>query len=58
MASDLKEKQIPPTSEDDVRQYLSEIRQYPRLTQQEERDLAMRCAQGDEDAVRKMVNSN
>ncbi len=44
--------------EDDVRHYLSEIRQYPRLTPQQERDLAMRCAAGDEDAIRTMVNSN
>ena len=33
--------------EDDVRQYLNEIRRYPRLTPEEERQLAMRCAQGD-----------
>lgn len=44
--------------EDDVRQYLREIRQYPRLTPEEERELARRCAQGDEEAIRKMVNSN
>lgn len=47
-----------PTGEDDVRQYLSEIRQYPRLTAEQERDLAKRCADGDEDAIRQMVNSN
>ena len=44
--------------EEDVRQYLSEIRRYPRLTAQEERDLAKRCAEGDESAIRQMVNSN
>ena len=44
--------------EDDMRQYLSEIRRYPRLTPEEERDLARRCAEGDEDAIRRMVNSN
>ena len=44
--------------EDDMRQYLSEIRRYPRLTAQEERDLARRCADGDADAIRRMVNSN
>ena len=44
--------------EEDVRQYLSEIRRYPRLTVQEERDLAKRCAEGDENAIRQMVNSN
>ena len=44
--------------EDDVRQFLREIREYPRLTPEEERDLAKRCAAGDEDAIRQMVNSN
>ena len=44
--------------EEDVRQYLSEIRRYPRLTPQEERALAKRCAEGDESAIRQMVNSN
>lgn len=44
--------------EDDVRQYLNEIRRYPRLTPEQERDLARRCAQGDEEAIRQMVNSN
>ncbi len=44
--------------EDDVRQFLREIRQYPLLEAREERQLAMRCAQGDEDAIRRMVNSN
>ena len=44
--------------EDDVRQYLSEIRRYPRLTPEQERDLAKRCAAGDEGAIRQMVNSN
>lgn len=56
MTSELLEKQT--QSEDDVSQYLSEIRQYPRLTPEEERELAKRCAEGDEDAIRKMVNSN
>lgn len=51
-------KQPVPGSGDDVSQYLQEIRQYPLLTQEEERELAMGCARGDEDAIRKMVNSN
>lgn len=46
------------SSEDDVRQYLRDIRQYPRLSPQEERELAKRCAAGDEEAIRTMVNSN
>ena len=44
--------------EDDVRQYLHEIRNYPRLSPEEERALAQRCAEGDEEAIRQMVNSN
>ena len=44
--------------EDDVRQYLHEIRRYPMLTAEEERCLARDCAAGDEAAIRKMVNSN
>ena len=59
---ELEEKQpqaVPvPGDEDDIRQYLQEIRSYPRLTPEEEKELARRCAQGDEEAIRKMVNSN
>ena len=44
--------------EDDMRQFLREIRTYPRLTAEEEKELARRCAAGDEDAIRQMVNSN
>ena len=44
--------------EDDVRQFLHEIRQYPRLTAEQERALARRCSEGDEEAIRQMVNSN
>ena len=47
-----------PGDEDDIRQYLQEIRSYPRLTPEEEKELARRCAQGDEEAIRQMVNSN
>ena len=54
-----KKADIPPdTDGDDLRQYLSEIREYPRLTPEEERELARRCAQGDQNAIRQMVNSN
>lgn len=55
----LEKENIPVSAgEDDVRQYLNEIRQYPRLTPQQERQLAMDCAKGDPDAIRTMVNSN
>ena len=56
--TDLLTKPSAPVGEDDVRQYLSDIRQYPRLTAQQERELAKRCAEGDADAIRQMVNSN
>ena len=53
------EKNLPvSTGEDDMSQFLREIRQYPRLTPEEEKTLARRCAAGDEDAIRQMVNSN
>lgn len=60
MSQMLLEKENTPVSagEDDVRQYLNEIRQYPRLTPEQERQLAMGCARGDPEAIRTMVNSN
>ncbi len=39
-------------------QYLREIRRYPLLSPEEERQLAMGCAAGDPESIRKMVNSN
>ena len=57
--TELLEKEIPlSTGEEDVRQFLSEIRRYPRLSVEEERELARRCTQGDEDAIRQMVSAN
>ncbi len=54
-----KQAEVPISSgEDDMRQFLQELKEYPRLTPEEERELARRCAEGDEDAVRKMVGSN
>ena len=44
--------------EDDMSQYLQEIRRFPLLSAEEERTLAMACKRGDEDAIRQMVNSN
>lgn len=49
------EKQL---HEEDMSQFLRDIREYPRLTQEEELNLARRCAQGDEDAIRQMVSAN
>ena len=59
--TELLEKQRDVTvssGDDDVRQFLREIREFPRLTVEQERSLARRCAEGDEDAIRHMVNSN
>lgn len=47
-----------PSGDEDLRQYIGEIRQYPLLTQEQELELAKACASGDEEAVRRMVNSN
>ena len=44
--------------DEDMAQYLSEIRAYPLLSEEEERSLARRCARGDEEAIRTMVSSN
>jgi len=57
--TELMERQIPAVSGgEDMRQFLREIRAFPRLTAEEERELARRCAQGDEEAIRLMVNTN
>ena len=57
--TEVLDKAIPVSAgEDDVRQYLHEIRQFPRLTPEEERLLAKGCAEGDENAIRQMVNAN
>ena len=48
----------PPAAEDSTSQFLREIRTIPLLTEQQERELAARCAAGDEEAIRKMVNAN
>ena len=53
------EQEIPVThGQDEVQQYLQQIRTIPRLTPEEELKLAKGCAAGDSDAVREMVNAN
>ena len=44
--------------EEDLSQFLREIRHFPRLTEEQERKLARRCADGDEETIRQMVNTN
>lgn len=44
--------------EEDMGQFLREIRSIPRLTAGQEQELARRCARGDEEAVRQMVSTN
>ena len=60
MSLELLEKENQPLSsgEDDLSQYLHQIRAYPRLTPEQERELAMGCARGEEDAIRQMVSAN
>ena len=55
MTSGLKDRQA---HKEELDQYLQEIRQYPRLSVEQERELAARCADGDADAIRQMVGSN
>lgn len=57
--TDHRENQ-PPISqgEEDMSQFLWEIREYPRLTPEQERELAKRCTQGDQEAIRQMVSAN
>lgn len=52
------EKTTETTFDDDIHQYLNEIRGIPLLTPEQERDLAKRCAAGDEAAIRQMVSAN
>ena len=46
------------SGDEDMRQFLSEIRQFPLLSTEEERELARLCAEGDQEAICRMVNSN
>ena len=56
--TELEQMETVTSGGDDVTTYLQEIRRYPRLSAQEERELAKKCAAGDENAIRRMVNSN
>ena len=55
----LKDQEITVThGEDEANQYLQQIRTIPRLTPEEELEMAKRCARGDREAVKKMVTAN
>ena len=43
---------------DTLRLYLKEISQFPQLTPEEEKDLGARVQRGDEEAFRKLIESN
>lgn len=58
MTAAYPEMRLETSGDDDVRQYLHEIRQFPLLTAQQERELARRCAEGDAEAIRLMVSCN
>ena len=46
------------TVDGELSQYLQQLRQYPLLKPQQERELAMACQRGDKEAIRTMVNCN
>ena len=54
----LLELEQPCAGNDEISGYLHEIRRYPLLTAEQERELAMACAAGDEEAIRNMVCAN
>ena len=58
MTSELLTTENAAATEDDVSQFLREIRAFPLLSPEEERSLARRCSEGDEEAIRQMVNAN
>lgn len=52
------DQQVHNAPAEDMRQYLRDIGRYPRLSPEEELALARRCAEGDGEAIRQLVNSN
>lgn len=58
MTQTLPEEKDTPSVQDDFADYLRQIRSFPMLTAEQEKSIAIACANGDEDAIRTMVNSN
>ena len=58
MTQALLEKENTAEHEHELDQFLRDIRQYPLLTLEQEMQIALGCARGEEDAIRTMVNSN
>ena len=58
MTTSVLEKKNSVSVEEDMHQYLQEIGRFPLMTPQQELEIAKRCAEGDEDAIRTMVSSN
>ena len=56
MSLSLTEKEL--NTAEDMGIFMHQIRQFPRLTEEEEKTLALRCAEGDEEAIRTMVSAN
>ncbi len=54
----LEEQALLGHGEDEAQLYLQQIRTIPRLSPEEERELAKLCAAGDTEAIRKMVSAN
>ena len=46
------------SAEEEMTTYLQEIGRYPRLSYEQERQLAKACAEGDEEAIKTMVSAN
>lgn len=58
MAKDTQQHHTPSSAEADLAAYMEQIRRYPRLCAEEELKTARKSAEGDGEALRKMITSN